>query len=88
MPNHKSNFKRMRTNEKARLRNRTLRSRLRSTVKEVREEETPDAAAKKLLDAQQLLDKAASAGLIHKRNADRNKSRLAKAVKKLAAPKA
>ncbi len=88
MPNHKSNFKRMRTNEKARLHNRTLRSRLRTTVKEVREEESPETASKKLLEAQQLLDKAASAGLIHKRNASRNKSRLALAVKKLAKPKA
>ncbi len=88
MPNHKSNFKRMRTNEKARLHNRTLRSRLRTTVKEVREDESPESAAKKLLEAQQLLDKAASAGLIHKRNASRNKSRLAHAVKKLAKPKA
>lgn len=88
MPNHKSNFKRMRTNEKARQRNRTLRSRLRSAVKDVREVSAPDQAAKMLLDAQQLLDKAASAGLIHKKNAARNKSRLAHAVKKLAKPKA
>ena len=88
VPNHKSNFKRMRTNEKARQRNRTLRSRLRTAVKDVRVEEAPEQAAKKLLEAQQLLDKAASAGLIHKKNAARNKSRLAHAVKKLAQPKA
>jgi small subunit ribosomal protein S20 len=78
----------MRTNEKARQRNRTLRSRLRTAVKDVRAEVTPEQAVKKLLEAQQLLDKAASTGLIHKKNADRNKSRLAHAVKKLAQPKA
>ncbi|MEW6049936.1 MAG: 30S ribosomal protein S20 [Candidatus Zixiibacteriota bacterium] len=83
MPYHKSNEKRMKTSERDRLKNRALRSQLRVAVKEVREEKNKDAAAAKLKEAASVLDRAAADGLIHWKNADRNKSRLAKFVQKL-----
>ena len=73
----------MRTSEEERVRNRALRSQLRSAIKEVRTETNKEEALKKLRTATAFLDKAAGYGLIHKRNADRNKSRLALFVQKL-----
>jgi len=75
----------MRTSEEQRLRNRAFRSRLRAAVRELRSETNPDEATKKYRMVVSLLDKAASRGLIHKKNADRNKSRLAQLVRKLSA---
>ena len=83
MPQHKSCKKRMKTSEKERVRNRALRSSLRNIVKAVRSENNKETAQKKLQEALQALDKAASYGLVHKRNADRHKSRLALYVNKL-----
>ena len=83
MPNHKSCVKRMRTSEEQRLRNRAFRSRLRAAIKELRSETNPENATKKYQVVVSLLDKAASRGLIHKKNAARNKSRLAQLVRKL-----
>ena len=73
----------MRTSERERQRNRALRSQLRAAVKEVRTEENKETAQTKLRSAAQALDRAASKGLIHKKNAARNKSRLAHLVQKL-----
>ncbi|RKX25809.1 MAG: 30S ribosomal protein S20 [Candidatus Zixiibacteriota bacterium] len=83
MPNHKSCKKRMKTSEEQRIRNRAFRSRLRNAIKEVRTETSKDEAQKKLKTATTLLDKAAGYHLIHKKNADRNKSRLTKHVQKI-----
>jgi small subunit ribosomal protein S20 len=73
----------MRTSEEERVRNRAFRSQLRTAIKEVRSEQNKEEAAKKLRDAIQIIDKAANYGLIHRRNADRNKSRLAQYVNNL-----
>ena len=73
----------MKTSEQQRLRNRSVRTELRNAIKAVRTEENKEEAAKKLRTAAQLLDKAASNGLLHKKNAARNKSRLATLVNKL-----
>ena len=83
MPNHKSCEKRMRQSENNRLRNRAFRSQLRSAIKDVRTETQKDEATKKYQKAMQIIDKAAAHGLIHKKTADRNKSRLAQYVNKL-----
>ncbi len=83
VPQHKSCTKRMKTAAEQRLNNRAFRSRLRSAIKAVRTEQNKEVAGKKLHEACQLLDKAKSYGLIHKKNADRNKSRLALLVNKL-----
>ena len=83
MPSHKSCVKRMRISEGERARNRAFRSRLRQAIKDVRAESSREAALKKLTAATSIIDRAASAGLIHKRTASRNKSRLAQFVAKL-----
>jgi small subunit ribosomal protein S20 len=83
LPSHKSCFKRMKTAEQERLRNRAFRSQLRTSIKELREESNKEEAAKKYREVTSLLDRASGSHLIHKRNADRNKARLAKAVQKL-----
>ncbi|SED97847.1 30S ribosomal protein S20 [Ruania alba] len=86
MANIKSQIKRIRTNEKARLRNKRYRSELKTYVRKVRdavaagEKETADAA---LRTATQKLDKAVSKGVIHKNQASNRKSALAKQVASL-----
>ncbi len=83
MPTHKSCVKRMRTSDDRRLRNRVLLSQLRAAMKELRSETNKEQAAKKYRQVSSLLDKAAGNHLIHKGNADRNKTRLAQLVNKL-----
>ncbi len=83
MPNHKSCAKRVKTSGLERTRNRAFRSQLRAAIKDVRNETNKEEALKKLKTATSILDKAAGYGLIHKNNADRNKSRLATHVQKL-----
>ncbi|MBU0984297.1 MAG: 30S ribosomal protein S20 [candidate division Zixibacteria bacterium] len=83
MPNHKSCEKRVRTSNLERIRNRAYRSNLRNTIKDVREETNKEEALKKLHAATILLDKAVTRGIVHKRTASRNKSRLTIHVQKL-----
>jgi len=73
----------MKTSEKERLLNRGYRSKLRNTVRELRTEKNKDTATKMYKEVVSLLDKAASYGIIHKKNASRNKSRLAHYVAQL-----
>jgi small subunit ribosomal protein S20 len=73
----------MKTSAKQRERNRAYRSELRSVVKSVRTETNKEQATKMYADATRLLDRAASRGLIHKKTASRNKSRLAHLIQKL-----
>ncbi len=86
MANHKSAIKRIRQNAKRRDYNRTFRNRARTFVKKARiaiEEGKPQPAEAATLVAIQDLDKAASKGIIHKRNAARRKSRLMKQLNAL-----
>ncbi|MCK6580747.1 MAG: 30S ribosomal protein S20 [Anaerolineae bacterium] len=81
MANHKSAIKRIRQTEKRSERNRMIRTRARTFVKKARATLTagkPDLKAAELAirEAVQELDKAATKGVIHKRNAARRKSRL------------
>lgn len=86
MANIKSQIKRIKTNEKARLRNKAVKSELKTYVRKVREavsagdKETADTA---LLAASRKLDKAVSKGVIHANQAANRKSALAKAVNDL-----
>jgi small subunit ribosomal protein S20 len=81
--NIKSQIKRIRTNEKARLRNKAVKSELKTFIRRVREavaggdKETATAA---LVVASTKLDKAVSKGVIHANQAANKKSALAKAV--------
>ncbi len=88
MPNIKSAIKRAKTSEKARLRNASQKSALRTSVKAVEAAITHNDASK-AADAYQLamkkLDKAVTKGLIHKNLAARKKSRLAKKINELQA---
>ena len=79
MANHKSALKRARQNEDHRLRNKGVKTRVKSVVKAVRTAGDDDAAAK-LDEAKSVIAKAAKRGVIHKRTAARSISRLAKHV--------
>ncbi|MBT0662970.1 30S ribosomal protein S20 [Geobacter pelophilus] len=86
MAHHKSALKRIKQNEKKRLRNRHVRSTLRTFVKNVREAvagNNLDAAREALAAAIPVIDKAASKGVIHTSNASRSVSRLTKLVNTL-----
>jgi len=81
--NIKSQKKRVLTNEKARQRNRAVKSSLKTAVKKVHTAVAAgdvDAANEALKDASQQLDKAASKGVIHKNQAANRKAGLAKLV--------
>jgi small subunit ribosomal protein S20 len=81
MANIKSQKKRILTNEKARLRNLAVRSRLKTSARRFREVlASGDRAAAEaaLLAACRAYDKAAADGVIHKNNAANHKSRLRK----------
>ena len=80
MANTKSAIKRIRTSEKRRVRNRSVRSRVRSVLKTARTAATTpgeDARAAVLL-AIRTLDKAVTKGVVHRNTAARKKSALAR----------
>ena len=81
MPKIKSAKKAMRQARARTIRNKAQRSALRTAVKKVRAATTAAAAAEAYAAAARLLDRAARKGLVHKNNAARHKSRLAKFVK-------
>ena len=88
MANIKSQIKRIKTNEKARLRNKSVKSSLKTAIRKFREAaDAGDAAAASTLmrDASKALDKAASKGVIHANQAANRKSALAKRVEALSA---
>lgn len=77
MANIKSQKKRILTNEKARMRNRAVKSELKTAVRRVREAVAAEEGAvayEAALQASRLLDKAASKGVIHKKQAANRKS--------------
>jgi small subunit ribosomal protein S20 len=79
--NIKSQKKRIRTNEKARLRNKDVKSSVKTAVRKFREAaDAGDAAAAAALarEATRALDKAASKGVIHKNQAANRKSSISK----------
>ncbi len=88
MANIKSQIKRNRQNEKARMRNKAVKSSLKTAVRKFREAaEAGDAAAASaaMLAASRQLDKAVSKGVIHKNQAANRKSAIAKRAAALAA---
>ena len=78
MPHHKSAEKRVLTNELARRRNVALRSRMRASLKTVREATTRTQALAACREASAILDRTAAKGVIRKETASRHKGRLAK----------
>lgn len=85
MPHHKSAEKRVRTNDRARLANLAVKSRVRSALRKVREAKNRSDAQTRLETALSVLDRAAQKGVIHRTTASRNKSRLTLFVNKLPA---
>lgn len=76
MPNIKSAKKRARTNLKRRERNRRDRTRLRTAIKRVRQADSAETAGSAMRQAESLLDRLATKGVIHENTAARHKSRL------------
>jgi small subunit ribosomal protein S20 len=77
VPNIASAKKNMRKSRAATVRNRAQRSALRTALKKA---QAPDATAEQKVAAASLLDRAARKGLIHKNNAARHKSQIARAT--------
>jgi small subunit ribosomal protein S20 len=76
MANTKSAQKRMRSDERKRVRNLMVRSRVKTFIKKAEQSIGEDASVEAIRAACAELDKAASKGVIHKNNAARRKSRL------------
>ncbi len=80
MANIKSQIKRNRTNEVARLRNKSVRSAVKTAVRRFRaaaDAGDRDTATSELRTASRALDKAASKGVIHANQAANKKSAMA-----------
>jgi small subunit ribosomal protein S20 len=86
--NIKSQIKRVKTNEKARMRNKSVRSSVRTAIRHFREAaESGDTEQAVTLQrsASRALDKAASKGVIHKNQAANRKSAMARRLSELSA---
>ena len=87
MANIKSQIKRNKQNEKRRLRNKSVKSSLKTAIRKFHEAAaTGDAeiAGALMRDASRKLDKAASKGVIHKNQAANRKSAIASKLASLA----
>jgi small subunit ribosomal protein S20 len=94
MPKGKTDIKRFQKQEKRRLRNRSVRSAVKTYVGKARQSilgadsREEDGLQSTLVRAISELDRAARKGIIHPNNAARRKSRLMKRFNALAAPPA
>jgi small subunit ribosomal protein S20 len=80
---HKSALKRARQNEIRRLRNKSIKTRVKNVVKDVRlavSSASDESKTAKLISARSAVDKATKKGVIHKKTAARKISRLTKLV--------
>lgn len=83
LANIKSAIKRVKTNEKRRAHNASLKSGMRTAIKNfeaLAASNNAEGAQAAFVTASKKIDKAANKGLIHKNAASRQKSRLAKAL--------
>lgn len=85
MANHKSAIKRIRANEKKRLRNRFQHKTTRSYIKKLRLTSDKEVAGELYKTVSSMLDRLAKRNIIHKNKAANQKSKLARFVNKLAA---
>ena len=88
MANIKSQIKRNRQNEKRRLRNKSVKSALKTAVRKFHESAATgdvEASTALLRDAARKLDKAASKGVIHANQAANRKSAIARRLAELSA---
>ncbi len=84
MANIKSAIKRNRQNEKRRIANQDVRSRMRTEVKNALAAAGTDTSDETLRRAIKQIDKAANKGVLHKNTAARKKSRLVKQIRNAA----
>ena len=87
MANIKSQKKRIITNEKSRMRNRAVKSELKTATRRVRDAVEAGDGAKAFAEAQvacRLMDKAVAKGVIHKNQAANRKSGVQTMVNKMA----
>lgn len=82
MANTRSAMKRIKQNEKRRLRNRGARSTIRSAMKSARTAAAEKSPPSKevVLEAIRVLDRAVTRGIIHRNTAARKKSALARSL--------
>ena len=88
MAHHKSAIKRSRQNEERRLRNRAVKTRMKTVIKKLAQAEKAGDAnliASELNRTKSVIDKAAKKGVIHSKTASRKKSRLAKSINRATA---
>jgi small subunit ribosomal protein S20 len=80
--NTRSAMKRIKQNEKRRLRNRAVRSTIRSSMKSARTAAAEKSPQSKevVLEAIRVLDRAVTRGIIHRNTAARKKSALARSL--------
>lgn len=86
MPNIQSAIKRVKVNEKKNLRNRIVKSKVKTAIKKLDAELAANSAnigAQYSVTAS-AIDKAAAKGILHKNTANRKKARLAKLLNKAA----
>ena len=85
LPNIKSAMKRVKVNQKKNLRNRMIKSAMKTQIKKFDTAVAANEADAKLLSVTQgAVDRAAAKGVIHKNAANRKKARLAKRLAKAA----
>ena len=80
MPKLASSKKRLRQAEKARLRNRSARSSLRTSLKKILATNSSEEAEALINNTQAVIDKTAQKGVIHRNAAARYKSRVRRHV--------
>ena len=81
MANHKSALKRARQNEIRRIRNKSVKTRVKNIIKDLKlaiDGESKEAVPEKLNAAKSAVDKAAKKGVLHRRTAARKISRLSR----------
>jgi small subunit ribosomal protein S20 len=84
MANHKSAEKRIRANEIKRVRNRYQHKTTRTVIKKLRATTAKPDAENLFKEVSSMLDKLAKKGIIHRKKAANQKSKLSKLVSKLA----
>ena len=83
MAHHKSAKKRIRSNEKRRIRNQATRSRLNTLIKKLYATEDKEQAQTAYKEAVSFIDKTISKGRLHKNTGARKKSAITRYVNKL-----
>lgn len=84
MAHHKSCVKRIKTSEKARIKNKQYKSRMKTAIKRVNSAVNVEDAQGAFKIASSIIDKMVNKGIIHKNNGAVKKSRLAKHIGNMA----